>query len=183
LFVLTLAGLWYSQYQEEQAELKATPTAAPARILFTGSIAPVRIQLGSADGRSLELVDKGIEGWQIVEPALGVADSTQVAELINSLLALEVASELDPSPSDEEMGLTNPAYVIQLSWQDGRVQILQIGSQTPTSSRYYAKLDGGKAVLISIYGLTEVQTLLDSPPVVATSTIQPTSGVSATAQP
>lgn len=183
LFVMALAVLWYFQYQEEQAELKATPTPAPVKIFTASSAAPVRIRLNSSDGKSLDLVDRGIEGWQIVDPQLGKADSSIVTDLINSLLALEVVSELDPSPSDEEMGLAVPTYTIQLSWEDGRVQILTIGSQTPTSSRYYAKVDGGVAVLMSIYGLTDVKTMLDTPPVAATATLQPNPGVTATTQP
>ena len=59
----------------------------------------------SADGLVLEVVDKGIDGWQIVDPALGAADAEQVYTLVSSLMGLEVEATLDPAPTAAEMGL------------------------------------------------------------------------------
>lgn len=183
LFALALAVMWLLQEREKQTVLTVTPTTEPARIFTANVASPVGIRLTSAQGEVLELLDKGIDGWQIVEPVEGAADTAQVNNLVTSLLSLQIADTLDHAPSDADMGLTTPAYTIQLSWLDGQVQVLNVGFQTPTSSRYYARVDGGLPVLISQYSLSEVQKLLITPPVLATVTPEPAVEPTSTTQP
>lgn len=183
LFALALAVMWVLQAREDQTVLTSTPTTTPARIFTANSAQPVEIHLTGGQGEVLELIDRGVDGWQIIDPPLGAADASQVNTLITSLLSLQVAAELDPAPSDEAMGMTTPSYTIQLTWMDGQVQVLTVGSQTPTSSRYYARVDGGVAVLISLYSLSEVQNMLTTPPTLAALTPEPTEDATMTSQP
>ena len=169
LFALSLAAFWYLQYRGEQQAAEATPTAAP-QYVFSSTGDPVAIRLASADGLVLEMVNKGIDGWQIVDPELGAADAEQVYTLTSSLMGLKVVRTLDLSPTAADMGLVQPAYTLQLTWADQSVQVLEVGKTTPTRSGYYARLDGGTPMLIAISGLATVQDMLEMPPALPTAT-------------
>ncbi len=184
VFALVLATAWYMRYREQQTVAEATPTPAPQMIFNAGTSSPVGIRISSADGQGIEILDKGIDGWQIVEPALGPADSEKVYGLFSSLLSLQVTETLNPAPSDADMGLVPPAYTIELTWPDQRVQVLTVGKTSPTRSGYYARLDSGDPMLIAVSGLQNVQDVLKTPPVaVPTATPETGTAVSPTVAP
>jgi hypothetical protein len=82
------------------------------RILSFDRDAIVRIDASWPDGHVL--LDRGEEGWRLLEPVEGPADAATVERLLSDLSLLRADGFLDESVTDEQVGLDRPAFAVEL---------------------------------------------------------------------
>jgi hypothetical protein len=106
------------------------------------------IAVRSESGERTTLRKSGEGGWQIVAPAQGQADVSEVSGLLTNLSTLEVQSVVDENPPDlKEYGLAQPRVEVTFK-ADGQEHTLQIGQKTPPGSDLYAKRGNANRVFL-----------------------------------
>jgi hypothetical protein len=108
--------------------------------------------------------------WVITAPTSGVADQGLAGAAESQVGALSIIASLATPPSQGEVGLDHPVYIIDLGFVSGASHKIEVGSLTPTSSGYYVRFDGGKIFIISQSGIDALSNLLKAPPYPPTAT-------------
>lgn len=196
-----LAGLAYYLQQPNNpiknalAAVGTTPTAVPLGSLLPPNAGPLgEVQVQSADGQSVTLLDKGT-GWLV---AVGTgqptpADQSEAEQAVTQALSLSLANRVQLSGSDlSPYGLDKPAYTLMCVLSNGSAVSFKIGKQTVTGSSYYVMEADGSIVTVDKTGIDTLIGLIKqppfpatatSPPVTETATSAPTSAVPATETP
>ncbi len=104
--VYTVANYQVQPFQKELDDLR------DKRIIDFDSAAVKRIRV-SWTGMQL-VVERGADGWELVEPVQGSADADTVGDLLSSLGFLRASGFVDELMSDAETGLASPQFAIEL---------------------------------------------------------------------
>jgi hypothetical protein len=114
-------------------------------------------------------VERSSQGaWTLTEPQATETDTAKVDSVITSLTTLGVMNTLETNIALDVVGLTEPAYTLEIGLVDGGQHVIQIGEPTPTGTGYYARLDGSAPVVVSKFAIDSAVELLTTPPVIAT---------------
>ena len=179
VFIAVLAVALYVQgANDDDAAEDAFPTPDAAQLeeeptlfdLPEGSVL-VGLRIESAEGEVVDLkrVDEN-DDWALLEPASNGTDVEVVEFAVEGLSGILVESEIEPGIELDALGLDPPAYQITLTFDDGRVQNLQIGDLNITESSYYVQVDERSPQVASRYGLDRLTDWLAYPPVPPTPT-------------
>lgn len=176
LALLVLGGLVaYTVFLNNKpgpAEETATPQESQSESLFGPEDGlATRIRIESATGQIVE-VGLGPNGdWYVRKPIEATADQSQVEAAASQIGSLQKLAELELGP--EAAGLSKPAYTITIGFTGGKDRVVKIGVKTPTEAGYYARLDGGKVLIVSVDGIDSLLGLLTTPPYLETPTPSP----------
>jgi hypothetical protein len=141
--LIVLGGLvWWTNKHPKPVE-STTPPSPKILTVAEDQIEAVRI----AKPGSAPVVLKKLAGkWEIAEPKAMPADQDAVKSLIGSLAALTADRLIDEHPGSlNEFGLTNPPEEVDVTVK-GTVNKVLIGSDTPSGSDAYVKLESKPAV-------------------------------------
>lgn len=176
IVVLLGAYVLFVQSPKDKAAAEATPTLVGGGgnvwSMSADQILEVRItdvvnkrKLGFAKSSA----NLGV--WSITEPEPATADQNAAASAAASLTNLHYSTTITNATDLSGFGLLTPAYIIELKLADGSQLKLSVGNKTPTDIGYYVLRDAETSVLIVDTGTMDtVLKLLDTPPVVPTST-------------
>lgn len=191
VFLLALAGFLLLNRQKEQAAARVTPTAASQPLFGLEASQLTGIQVADAAGREVRL--ERISGaWVLIDPAATATDTASVDSLASQLASLTARSFIENPPAASATGLEPPAYTIRLQLEDGSRLTAEVGSETPTKSGYYVRLDDNRLAVVSTFSVDGITGVLDNPPIYLTPTVGltplspemlPTSGVPVTPTP
>jgi hypothetical protein len=175
LIILALAiGSYFLIKNRPAQETEATPTATSAMLLQEnehGNLTLLKITDNSSDS-AIELKRFSDGNWSIVAPQEASADQGMVTAAETQLFALRILTSLETAADFSVFGLSTPAYIITMKFEDGVEQTIQIGATTPTGSGYYVQKDG-KVYVINTYSLNAILGLVNNPPYLATLTPSP----------
>jgi hypothetical protein len=170
VFVVLLGFAYFTERNKQNITSNITPT--PEVNFLPGvdgsGISGLKIQ----DNTSKEIVlDRDASGaWTLTTPKVDGTDTAQVEQAVTQLTSLSVVNTLDPAPAKDAVGLSPAVYTMTVTLKVGGQKIINVGKITPTQSGYYAQVDNGPMYVVSKYGLDEVLGLLETPPVMPTST-------------
>jgi hypothetical protein len=138
------AFVWFYEIEGEEAREEA---AAAEKRLFPGLEAEdvQWVQLGTRDGAQATL-ERGDEGWVLVEPVAFAADAFAADCIASNLADLGSESVLEDPQASEEYGLAEGARVIRFRAGDEE-HVLRIGDTTPIGGGSYARVEGRDAVV------------------------------------
>jgi hypothetical protein len=151
--LLILGGtVYYFQKHPKAPDAPATPAAPKILSVSEGDIQAIRIAKSGAD----PIVLKNLaNNWVIAEPKQLPADQDTVKSMVSSLSTLNSDRLIDDHPADlSGFGLTTPSEEIDVTLKNGTVDKILLGSDTPSGSDTYAKLDG-KAPVYSLISSTK----------------------------
>lgn len=176
VFVILLAGAIYLQRSGglKPAAGTETPTPAEKPLLDIQAEAIRTLKIENAQGQVVT-VERQADGttWKIVQPQTEAADANKIEPAISSLVGLGALNPLETTVDLKVIGLESPADTITIGLSDGGQHVLLIGTETPITTGYYARLDGGAPLVISKFSVDSVLGLLQNPPTLATSTTVP----------
>jgi hypothetical protein len=171
LLVIVLAGIFIFNNRKALKAMEASPTSESS-LLFTDTEGqPSSIRVVASTGETVELAHDGQGAWVLTAPFRTAADPALAEASASQVATLRVLSDVD-LPLDV-LGLDKPAYVITIRFTGGAEHTLEVGSQTPTQSGYYVRVDGFRKAIVSASGLTALLTLVASPPYLDTPTPSP----------
>lgn len=194
VFLLALSGYLLLNRQQEQAAAQITPTLAAQPLFAFGADEITGLQLADAGGRQVRL-EKMAGGWTLIDPTVEATDNDAAASLASQVGSLTARSFLEPAPAAGTLsafGLQPPAYTLEIRLADGSSQSVEIGTETPTKSGYYVRLEDARVAVVNSFSVNSITAALDNPPVYLTPTVGltplapemlPTSGVATTPTP
>lgn len=94
------------------------------------------------------------DGWRLGQPIDSPADAAEVEFIVVNLTRVRGARPL-PDADAEGFGLTPPQATVRVTQSDGSVAELDVGSESPTGSGTYARMQSGEVVLLP-YSLADV---------------------------
>jgi len=181
IFGLVLATAVVIQQTQQRQAAQATPTAG-LEVLFEvegSDIIALRITSAEGDVVAVQRAEGG--EWTLSEPENAPADQDRVGSAITQAESLRVLSTLEEEPDAGVIGLEPPQYQVTITLGDGGRQTALVGSETPTGSGYYARLQDGPLRVVNKSSLDLLLELLTDPPVAATAS--PEAGVTETVEP
>jgi hypothetical protein len=153
---------------------EATPTVAANSFLINQSEGALQsLQIIDAKGAKVQMQRDLSKTWVVTAPLSMAADQALASEAETQVGALKIVTSLDSPPDPSSIGLSIPAYTMELNFVDGANHKLEIGNLTPTSSGYYVRFDNEKVYIISQSGIDALLNLLKAPPYPATETPTP----------
>jgi len=144
LLVVLGGTVWYFNKHPKAPDTPATPASPKILTLPEDQIAEIRIAKSGADAIVLKNTNNQ---WAIAEPQQMPADQDTVKSITGSLASFTGDRLIDEKPGDlNGFGLATPSEEIDVTLKNGTVNKLLLGSDTPSGSDTYAKLDGKPAV-------------------------------------
>jgi hypothetical protein len=143
--LVVLAGLvWWTNKHPSTSAASTTPASPKILALSDNQIQQIRIaKSGSPPVVLKKLADK----WAIAEPKAMPADQDAVNSLTSSISTLNADRLIEDHPANlAEFGLDNPKEEVDVTLKDGKTDKLLLGSDTPSGSDSYAKLETKPAV-------------------------------------
>ena len=173
LFILlVLVGLMvYLKRQDNLATLEISTPAQPVEFLIgeTDGL-PISIHISDNEEAKQFLLTRNEAGlWVMEKPTISEADQGSAEAAATQLSTLRILSRPGVSPADA--GLTPESYLVSIDFSSGTHKDVRIGDLTPTSSGYYADIDGEPGIVIlDQTGVQALLNLLESPPYLHTPT-------------
>ncbi len=146
IVLIVLGGLvwWFNKHPTTDASAKKTPDAPKLISVDPKNITDIRLAKAGAD--PIEIT-KLANSWTISKPSAMPADSDAVDMLAGSLASLNADRLIDDHPADlNAFGLTMPTEEIDVTTKGGKTTKLLLGSDTPSATGTYAKLESDPKV-------------------------------------
>ncbi|MDP9053406.1 MAG: DUF4340 domain-containing protein [Acidobacteriota bacterium] len=144
--LIVLGGLvwWFNKHPSVDKSTANTPAAPKLISADPKQIEEIRLAKSGSDPVE---ITKLANSWTISKPSAMPADSDAVDMLAGSLATLNADRVIDEHPSDlNAFGLTNPSEEIDVTVKGGRLIKLLLGSDTPSSTGTYAKIESDPKV-------------------------------------
>jgi hypothetical protein len=171
---LALAGLliYLNQNNPPSEETEATPTGTVEYLFSETDGLPTSIAIESGTGEQVAIERNEGGQWVLKQPIEAEAEQGSAEAAATQLSALRILSR--PEVAFQDAGLVEPSYVMTVKLTAGTEEVVRIGDLTPTSSGYYANIEGKDEVLIlDKTSLDALLTLVTSPPYAETPTPVP----------
>ena len=166
-----MAAFIYQQTRQDVLA-EATPTAGLTYLFDAQGSEVIGLRITDAEGNSVA-VQRGEGGeWELSEPEGEPADQARIESAAALVGTLRVLSTLEQEPEAEVIGLNPAEYRLAITLANGASQEALIGSETPTGSGYYARLEGGPLQVANKTSVDSVLELLSNPPISATPTAE-----------
>ena len=187
IIFIALAGAVYlfQRYQTQKTDnaATATPSATPIKVYNLSGAQVEDIKISDTSGNALDLYkDQASSKWAIANVPVEKADSFQIESVSAQLFDLQAQETFTQTPPLDSVGLITPTYTITMTTTGGSQTITSVGSQTPTGSGYYIRVNAGQVIIVDKIILDDILHLLSNPPLLATPTpeVTPTGTISPT---
>ena len=172
LAILALAVGAYFLIKNQPSKVKtATPTATGGSYLVTQANGVLQsLRISDSKGNNFQMQRDLSKSWVIIAPTSGAADQGLAGAAETQVGALSIVTRLTNPPDLSAVGLTVPAYTLELGFVNGTSHKIEVGNLTPTSSGYYIRFDGRTIFVIEKSGIDAILNLLTAPPFPATAT-------------
>lgn len=149
LVILLLLGGYYYIVEVRMAEKKQTAEEAGKRLFQFSEDAIEQITLTRTD--EAITLHKQEDVWTLLVPVADSVDEPTVNSMLSGLADAERAQTItEKSSNDEEFGLDAPELIVTVTVREEEQEqeyTLSLGSKTPTSSDYYARVGETPAVI------------------------------------
>jgi hypothetical protein len=142
LIVLSGTAWWSNRHPKKEKSL--TPESPKILALGEDQITGIRISKPGSD----PIVLKNLAGnWTVAEPKAMPADQDAVKSLVTTAASLNADRLIEDHPANlAEFGLVSPPLEVDVTVKSGTVNKVLFGSDTPSGSDTYARLESKPAV-------------------------------------
>ncbi|HZQ08781.1 MAG TPA: DUF4340 domain-containing protein [Anaerolineae bacterium] len=180
--ILVLLGgyIWFNFMREGAAPTPPeTPEPTPLAFLSVPEDKVTNVQVRDVKNNKVTQISRNGDKWNMEQPAQGEAYQQNVDDFLFELANITAERKID-NPSDlAGFGLNPPAYELKVTQQDGQSWTVQLGTQNPDKSYYYALKNGDSSVYLVNTSVGEaIENFVNAPPF--TPTPSPTVGESPT---
>jgi hypothetical protein len=153
ILLIVAVGLGTYIYFVESKRDLTEPAAKKDKVfqIDSGKFEEIEVHAPAGDVTHLKKIG---DAWQIVEPEVMDADTTEVATLVSTLSSLEVQRTVDEHPASvQAFGLEPARFSVKFRLAgETAMRQLNVGAKTPTGSDLYARVEGQpKLVLIQAF--------------------------------
>lgn len=169
------------------ADITQFSISAASAAADSDAVSQIVFERATAEGAETDSADQdATPAWTIADRELnGTIDASQIDAAISDFLELEYARRFgEETDALANFGLEAPAYTLSATTQTGDTLSLQLGTQNPSGTRYYALVDPIPAadtaanddtvyLVTGVSSVNGITRLLDNPPVIAPPTPTP----------
>lgn len=166
--ILAALGIYVFLFEGEPVTPTTPEQIAKINIVSIVPDQVTAIQLDvNAPASSVTFSKKG-QSWQFADGK--AADKERIERVLKQLSPWQAEVKLEETLSPAragEFGLEPPELLVRLSLPSGD-KVLKIGKKTPTSSGYYAKVEGDPGLYLSYVNVPEdLEKLVSEPPILS----------------
>lgn len=177
LLAIAIGAAFYINRQAETAAeetLTLTPEATEQAFVFESGSLLNSIEVKPAEGAAVELKRNEENAWALILPEKTEADQGLAEAAASQINALSIVTEVSNATNLSDFGLAAPAYIINLGFEGGTSNVLNVGDLTPSQNGYYVQLDDETVYVVGRAGIDAVISLTLAPPYLNTPTPSPT---------
>ena len=167
LAALVVGAYFINKNKETAVDAETTATTEPA-FIFGADSSISSIEVKPTDGEAVKVTRGSDNVWALELPFETEANQGLVEAAASQVTALQIINEVDADPSI--FGFDAPAYLITITFADGKASTLEIGDATPTNNGYYVRVDKEKMVIVGLSSIDALINLSFSPPYLNTPT-------------
>ena len=170
IFVFLLAFAIFLQRGADDTTSDITPTITPSQFLLDfGSDDVVGLKIESDAGQVVELAQKDLGTWMLIEPPTIAEETDQqrISSILNGMVSIRIVNPLESAPQLVAVGLDKPAYEITITFVDDLQREIRLGNESPTGNGYYVMVDEETPILVDQSSLNQAINLLETPPILA----------------
>jgi hypothetical protein len=169
-FLLVIAVAIYVGKKKETEAASATPVGGETTYVFTDADgAPTSIKVEPENGEAVQIELNEQKTWVLTLPEKTEANQSMAEAAATQVKAISIVPpEIKGEPAD--FGLDTPTYVISVKFDSGQNHQLEVGDAAISGNGYYARLDKGAIMLVSVSGIDALTQLAFSPPYLNTPT-------------
>ena len=174
ILIILAALIGFSVYLNRRSELalaEATPTTGIEYVFPPEEGTVASIEISSNSGEIVRIVRDPDELWLMELPLEAPADPGMAEAAATQVSSLRIIDEIEGDL--EIFGLDQPVYKITIEFGTEKVHRLDVGSETPTKSGYYVRLDKKRMLIATLSGIDSLLNLLTNPPYKETPTPSP----------
>lgn len=172
-FILVVAVAVFISQKKTTEEAAVTPEGGETTYVFTEADGtPSGIKVEPADGEAVELQRDDKNVWGLILPTKTEANQGMAEAAATQLTAISIVTP-KISGNTADFGLDSPSFVITATFAGGKTHTLEIGDPAVTKNGYYARLDKGDIMLVSLSGIDALTQLAVAPPYLNTPTPTP----------
>jgi len=149
LAVVLGTAVYYLEYKPGKPRDEGTEatTSKPAWEIKSDDIVSVEVRRGS---ESIRLNADG-DKWMVSEPLTDRAGESAVRSLLSDLAGLTIEREFTPGNAEDlrSYGLASPALRIEMKLKNGQSHVVELGDKDVLGTAAYARIDGGKSVVMT----------------------------------
>lgn len=178
VILLALAGVYYYLNNREQpaAEIEITPEATQEVITYLFNAedgVPTSINIAAKSGEVVEVARDANNAWRVMSPIEGMAEQGAAEAAASQVTTMRVLESI-PDIDLDLVGLTDPDYILNITFDNGQERTVNVGVITPTESGYYVQdASGGDVMIASKSSLDSLLGMLTFPPYLETPTPSP----------
>jgi hypothetical protein len=165
-FLVILAALiGFAVYLNRRSELalaNATPTTGIEYVFAPEEGTVASIEIASDSGEIVRVVRDPDNLWLMELPSEAPADPGMAEAAATQVSSLRIIDEIQGDL--EIFGLDHPVYKITIGFGTQKEHTLDVGSETPTKSGYYVRLDEKRMLITTLSGIDSLLNLLTNPP-------------------
>jgi uncharacterized protein DUF4340 len=178
VILLAMLGTFYYLRNREQpsADIEVTPEPTQETItyLFTAADGvPTSLHIEANTGEVVEVARDADNAWRVILPIEGAAEQGSAEAAASQVTTMRVLESI-PQIDLDLVGLSDPAYILNVTFSGGKERTVNIGVVTPTESGYYVQdAAGGDVLIVSKSSLDSILGMLTLPPYLETPTPSP----------
>ena len=172
-----LAAFFFLKNRAQPVNASATPeSTAEVSYLFTPDQGvPTSILIKANSGEAVELARNADNAWALTQPIKAAAEQGASEAAAGQIPTMRILGRV-PNIDLGLVGLKDPAYILNVKFNNGTERTENIGVLTPTESGYYVQdAAGGDVLIVTKSSMDTLLGLLTAPPYAGTLTPAPTS--------
>jgi hypothetical protein len=130
--------------------LSNLPTATESpQLLNWGTKMATGLAMSDDQGRVFKARLVNQQNWIIDQPSGCQLENSKIANSLVQLQTVKVLVEMEAPPALADVGLISPSYQLTVTFNDGSIQKLSVGSIVPTGSGYYVQVDMNSVIVVA----------------------------------
>lgn len=168
ILVVLIGAASYFNNQKKISASATTPTPAQTFLFTSQDGNPADIKIADTAGNSVEIMRNSAGSWVLKAPTADAANQDQAEAAATQLKSLNLLGNVQIGL--EVVGLDKPAYIMTITFDNGKTHKVSIGSVNPIQTGYYVQVDGGPVEVADKSGIDSLVGMLTAPPYLATLT-------------
>jgi hypothetical protein len=163
LLILAFGAIftWYWEFSPaKDARLTPTPTSMPKVVGSWSADEIVALDITLSKDNPIRLRRNSDSSWAFGTLEGKQPDQGKVLQFLTSLTTLAVTNSINSGISLDEIGLTNPTFIIQIKNRDNEIEIIKVGNSTPTQNGYYLQVNEELPVVTNKYSVDSMIELI-----------------------
>ncbi len=162
LLGLSIGLLYPAILRSQTSSIEIPSKTATKEILYTSDVADVEsITVMQRDGETYTLVNREDSLYLLIDDEERIINQTYSATILSTVTLISVEDTVSKTLAEVEeylpdMGLVDPALIVETTFSDGRIETMTIGDTVPLTTYYYYQWSGKDGIYMCNLSIAEL---------------------------